>query len=93
VKADWNEAFLAELETFPFGTHDDQVDAAADAFNELFDAEGSSGFQSMVAEDLAVSREAEAVKIKSTALVSAEESGCPHPKGSLEYLKWHGLVT
>jgi len=35
LKASWNEAFLDELCMFPFGAHDDQVDAAADAFNEL----------------------------------------------------------
>jgi predicted phage terminase large subunit-like protein len=33
----WNEAFLAELETFPSGAHDDQVDAAAGAFNMLIE--------------------------------------------------------
>lgn len=31
----WNEAYLAELEVFPSGAHDDQVDASAAAFNEL----------------------------------------------------------
>lgn len=31
----WIEGFLDEVEVFPAGTHDDQVDAAADAFNEL----------------------------------------------------------
>lgn len=31
----WIEPFLAELSTFPMGAHDDQVDAFADAFNEL----------------------------------------------------------
>lgn len=35
VKGSWNDAFLDELETFPLGIHDDQVDAAADAFNAL----------------------------------------------------------
>ncbi len=30
-----NEAFLEELGMFPAASHDDQVDAAADAFNEL----------------------------------------------------------
>jgi predicted phage terminase large subunit-like protein len=32
---DWNEKFLDEICTFPMGQHDDQVDATADAFNEL----------------------------------------------------------
>lgn len=31
----WIEPFLDELCTFPSGAHDDRVDAAADAFNEL----------------------------------------------------------
>jgi len=31
----WIEPFLDELCTFPSAAHDDQVDAAADAFNEL----------------------------------------------------------
>jgi len=35
VRGGWNDAFLDELETFPLGIHDDQVDAASDAFNEL----------------------------------------------------------
>jgi predicted phage terminase large subunit-like protein len=35
VRGKWNEAFLTELENFPDGAHDDQVDAAADAFDEL----------------------------------------------------------
>lgn len=35
VSAAWNRAFLDELGGFPSGTHDDQVDAAADAFAGL----------------------------------------------------------
>jgi phage terminase large subunit-like protein len=35
VKASWNDCFTDELETFPLGVNDDQVDAASDAFNEL----------------------------------------------------------
>ena len=35
VKAHWNQAFIDEMATFPLGTHDDQVDAASDAFNAL----------------------------------------------------------
>ena len=35
VKAHWNQCFTDELEMFPLGVNDDQVDAAADAFNEL----------------------------------------------------------
>jgi predicted phage terminase large subunit-like protein len=35
VKGLWVPAFLDEIEVFPFGSHDDQVDTAANAFNEL----------------------------------------------------------
>ena len=33
--AEWNKDFFDEIERFPLGTHDDQVDAASGAFNEL----------------------------------------------------------
>jgi predicted phage terminase large subunit-like protein len=33
--APWNKAFLSELENFPLGAHDDQVDALSGAFNML----------------------------------------------------------
>lgn len=35
VRGAWNDAFLDEVCTFPTGKHDDQVDAFADALNEL----------------------------------------------------------
>ncbi len=35
VTADWNRAWFAELESFPNGKHDDQVDSAAGAFNRI----------------------------------------------------------
>lgn len=35
VRAPWNSHFLAELEAFPNGDHDDQVDAFAHGFNWL----------------------------------------------------------
>lgn len=35
VEGGWNAAFIAEHTEFPRGTHDDQVDAAATAFNAL----------------------------------------------------------
>lgn len=35
VKGSWNEAFFAELENFPQGAKDDQVDALSGAFNAL----------------------------------------------------------
>lgn len=35
VRGAWNSAFVEELRAFPNGAHDDQVDASADAFNEI----------------------------------------------------------
>lgn len=35
VKGAWNFAYLNELASFPFGTHDDQVDTSSLAFNKL----------------------------------------------------------
>ena len=40
VEASWNRAFIAELAAFPKAKHDDQVDAAAGAFNALNGAVG-----------------------------------------------------
>lgn len=37
LRADWNEAFLTELENFPNGAHDDQVDTLSDCVDELTD--------------------------------------------------------
>jgi predicted phage terminase large subunit-like protein len=35
LRSHWNAAFIEELRTFPGGKHDDQIDAASDAFAEL----------------------------------------------------------
>lgn len=35
VRGEWNAAYLAEITSFPHGTHDDQVDASSGAFNKL----------------------------------------------------------
>jgi len=35
VRGDWNRAFLDEIETFPFGEHDDQVDSTGGVLNHL----------------------------------------------------------
>jgi predicted phage terminase large subunit-like protein len=35
LRGDWNQAFIEELRQFPAGKHDDQVDAASDAFTSL----------------------------------------------------------
>ena len=43
VRGDWNEAFFSELESFPDGAHDDIVDAASDAFDELTENKKRAG--------------------------------------------------
>lgn len=35
IRGAWNETFLQELERFPMGGHDDQVDATGCAYNVL----------------------------------------------------------
>ena len=35
LRGEWNDTFLNEMENFPLGAHDDQVDAVVDAFEEL----------------------------------------------------------
>lgn len=35
LEGSWNETFLDELEGFPDALHDDQVDAASDAFSAV----------------------------------------------------------
>ena len=47
VRGTWNEAFLSELENFPGGAHDDQVDAASGAFEQL-----SRAYKPCVEEDV-----------------------------------------
>lgn len=41
VRGDWNKHYMAELEAFPMGPHDDQVDASSNGFN--FVCTGRSG--------------------------------------------------
>jgi predicted phage terminase large subunit-like protein len=43
LRAPWNEDFFTELENFPDGVHDDQVDVLSGAFNELA-GQGLSSF-------------------------------------------------
>ena len=33
LRGDWNQAFIHEMESFPLGAHDDQIDAASRAYN------------------------------------------------------------
>lgn len=42
VNSDTTHAFLKQLESFPNGSHDDMVDAASRAYNELLDGSGYS---------------------------------------------------
>lgn len=43
VRGPWNEEFIRELEAFPEGGHDDQVDAFANAFAALINAKVPAG--------------------------------------------------
>lgn len=43
VRGTWNADYIEELRTFP-GTHDDWVDATADAFNEIAEPVGEIGY-------------------------------------------------
>lgn len=43
VRGPWNERWLRTLHAFPDGAHDDEVDAAAGAFNELVAQTGRKG--------------------------------------------------
>ena len=43
LRGPWNDAFLEEIGMFPAGSHDDQIDAAADAFNDLAAVNGGEG--------------------------------------------------
>lgn len=49
LRGSWNEAFLDEVCTFPSGTNDDQVDALADAVNELALGGGRYNLDALVA--------------------------------------------
>jgi predicted phage terminase large subunit-like protein len=48
VAGEWNAAYLDELTGFPYGAHDDQVDASSGAFNKLAVPEGAAVMQSPV---------------------------------------------
>jgi len=41
VRAEWNGPLVSEMRNFPFGKHDDQIDALSRAFNELSAVRGS----------------------------------------------------
>lgn len=43
LKGEWNDMYLAELESFPESKHDDMVDASSDAFNKLMHATNWGG--------------------------------------------------
>jgi hypothetical protein len=77
VKAAWNEAFVNELEIFPFGRHDVQIDAASDSFSELkHGGRASAGFLALIQEDKSRRAAEELATVKST-----PESACPYAKG------------
>lgn len=50
VRGGWNNAYLDEMEFFPFGRFDDQVDASASAFNVLAANSGAARWLATMAE-------------------------------------------
>lgn len=60
MAAQWNETFIDELCSFPSAAHDDQVDAAADAFAELLDAGSETGWLEFAAAQLKAKKDAAA---------------------------------
>jgi predicted phage terminase large subunit-like protein len=51
----WNDAFVQEMSTFPFGKKDDQVDASSGAYNKLaLGDDGIGTYCAMDADDFAV---------------------------------------
>lgn len=52
LRRPWTEAFLDEIELFPDGKHDDQVDAAAGGFNELAKSGGPARSRSVAGQVL-----------------------------------------
>ena len=89
VDGPWINAFFDEIELFPYGNHDDQVDAAADAFNAVSDPCGSSGFLQMVREDNH-QKQVNIEQRKIDAAIAAAGS-CPYPPGSVEHSTFFGL--
>jgi predicted phage terminase large subunit-like protein len=47
VRAPWNKDLLSELQAFPLGKHDDQVDALSGAFNMLSRGMDYSAFKNL----------------------------------------------
>lgn len=56
-RAEWNEPFLEELNSFPRGAHDDQVDAAATGYTVL--SSGSTGMLDFMRQQADLLREAQ----------------------------------
>lgn len=79
VKAAWNDAFISELEVFPNATHDDQVDAAAGAFNAFLVNPDHAGFLAMVQ-----SENSERAKAK-----GAGPDATEYAPGSVEWQRQH----
>ncbi len=50
IEGAWNNAYLDELEVFPFGVHDDQVDSTSGAYNKLARPIGTEEVPSVVGE-------------------------------------------
>lgn len=71
LRAVWNAPFLAEVKMFPRSKKKDQVDAFADAFNELVENGGGVGAGGLTAADY----QRIGVQIKSTTTPNAHDIG------------------
>jgi predicted phage terminase large subunit-like protein len=58
LRGEWNKTFLDELEVFPLGGHDDQVDAASLAFSKVAQ-KGVSAPEPAMLQEIQAAREAE----------------------------------
>ena len=59
LRGDWNKPYIEELRNFPNGKHDDQVDASADAFNDLNEPMAGQGLFDFIAQEAAAKAELE----------------------------------
>lgn len=66
LRASWNKAFCDELEAFPDGDHDDQVDTASAAYNFLNEVRYSGGTFGRESKGIAVPAQGEIDAVEAT---------------------------
>ena len=83
LRAPWNERFFSQLESFPESTHDDDVDATAEAFNGLV---GKFGPGEALLEAIRSKQNVKAIEAKK----KPEPALITYAPGSVEYAKIMG---